>query len=341
MTANHGRRPYRWAMLLMLGIALAMPLLPYALAGKDSPIVVPNPGAELWRDARQALEGTTQVRGVDAGVLINDAGERWRAYRVQQLAPYSAYVLGGMLGLFALYFLVRGRIRIEGGRSGRVVQRSTVLERWVHWFVAAVFVVLGLTGLILLYGKWILIPILGPEGFSATAQVCKLAHNYLGPLFLVAIPLMFVVFLRDSLFNLKVDLKWMLKAGGYFGGRHPSSGKLNAGQKAWYWVAVLTGVVLCASGLILDFPNFGQGRELMQGAHLFHTIASVIVLAFFIVHLYLATIGTEGAFEGMVDGNVDANWAKQHHDLWFKEAEKAGEVLPAPDARGGDANQTT
>jgi len=208
-------------------------------------------------------QGRPRSGGVETGVLIQDTGERWRLYRSRRLVPYSAYILGGILGVGLLYFLVRGRIRIAGGRSGRTMQRNTRLERGVHWFTAALFIILGLSGLTLLYGKWVLIPLLGPEGFAVTAQVCKQLHNYSGPLFVVAIILLFGVFLRDGLFNRKVDLDWLMKAGGYLGGRHPSSEKFDAGQKLWYWVAVLAGVVLSVSGLLLDFPNFGQGRELL------------------------------------------------------------------------------
>ncbi len=337
MTVNHNRRPYLWGMLAILGAFLILPLLPYALADKDSFTLVPNPGADLWRDARRSLPGTTQVKGVvETGVLIQDTGERWRIYRIRQLVPYGAYILGGVLGLSVLYFLVRGRVRIAGGRSGRTIQRNTRLEQGVHWFTAILFIILGLSGLTLLYGKWVLIPLLGPEGFAATAQICKQLHSYSGPLFVIALVPLFGVFLRDSLFNPKVDLDWLMTAGGYLGGRHPSSEKFDAGQKLWYWVAVLAGVVLSISGLLLDFPNLGQGRELLQLSYLFHTIAGVIILAFFIVHVS-AAIGIEGALEAMVEGKVDANWAKQHHDLWYKKLDTAGSDEEVSSDKGNSA----
>lgn len=315
----------RWigAIALVVGVALLLPLIPYAVADKSSPIVVPNPGADLWREVRDAAQGTTQVEGVDSGVLVSDAGERWRRYRMQQLAPYGAMVLGGMLGVFVLYYLSRGKIRIEAGRSGRVVQRYTTPEMVVHWFLAITFVILALSGLVLLYGRWLLIPLLGPEGFSITATVSKNLHNYVGLLFTAIIPIAFFLYLKDSLFNLKIDGKWFMRLGGYLGGEEPSAEKVNAGQKAWYWVAMLGGIVLIVSGLILDFPNFQQGREWLQGAHVVHTIAAIGVLAFFVVHLYLATIGVEGAFESMVTGHVDENWAKQHHDIWYEDVKDA------------------
>lgn len=334
-SARRGRRGIALSIVVgLLALILIVPLVPYAVADKGPVGVPPNPGTQLWRDFRAAVAGTTQARGVDAGVLINDAGQEWRDYRVRRLVPYSAFVLGGMVGLFALYFLIRGRIRVEDGPSGKVIERSTRAERWIHWYIAVVFSVLGLTGLILLYGRWVLIPLLGPEGFSVTALVCKSVHNYGGLLFVLAVPLAFFAFLKDSLFKLRVDLGWFLRAGGYLGGPHPHSEKLNAGQKSWYWLAMITGVVLCVTGLILDFPNFEQGRELMQDAHLLHTVAAIAVLAFFVVHLYLATVGVQGAFQAMTSGYVDANWARQHHDLWYAQAERDGKVMDEAEAAG-------
>jgi formate dehydrogenase subunit gamma len=332
------RMPVFWLLSLLL-LVLVVPLVPYAIAGLE-PFAggVANPGAELWRDVRQRerpVNGSTQVRGVDTGILISESGELWRQYRIDRLVPYSAAVLGGMLALFALYYLIRGRIRIEEGRSGRLLRRYTTPEMVVHWLLAISFVILALSGLILLYGRWALIPLLGPAGFSVTAAVCKTLHNTVGLFFTVMVPIAFFLYLKDSLFNLKVDLNWFRRAGGYLGGEEPSAEKVNAGQKAWYWVAMLGGFVLIFSGLVLDFPNFQQGREWLQDAHVIHTIAAVGVTAFFIVHLYLGTVGVEGALESMTTGHVDANWARQHHDLWYRElqsgqgGEAGGEARPA------------
>jgi len=323
-----------FSVLSLLVLTLILPLIPYAVAELgDTASKVVNPGAELWRDVRQRdrnVAGSTQVRGVDTGILISQAGEQWRQYRIDKLVPYSAVILGGILGIFVLYYLIRGKIRIEEGRSGQLLRRYTSPEMVVHWLLAGSFVILALSGLILLYGRWALIPLLGPAGFSVTATVCKNLHNYIGLLFTVIVPIAFFLYLKDSLFNLKVDFKWFMSAGGYLGGKEPSAEKVNAGQKSWYWVAMLGGFVLIATGLLLDFPNFQQGREWLQDAHVIHTIAAVGVIAFFIVHLYLATIGVEGALESMTTGHVDANWAKQHHDLWYEELQ-AGQGRSAPE----------
>lgn len=325
-----------FALTLMM---LALTLAPQARAeGGETAGKIINPGTELWREARDANKGTTQVEGVDSGVLINDAGERWRQYRMQQLAPYGAIILGGMLGIFVLYYLIRGKIRIEAGRSGRVVRRYTGSEMLVHWFLAISFVILALSGLFLLFGRWILIPVLGPEGFSIIALVSKNLHNYVGLLFTAIIPIAFFIYLKDSLFNWKIDGQWFKRLGGYLGGEEPSAEKINAGQKSWYWVAMLGGLVLIASGLFLDFPNFQQSREWLQVAHIVHTIAAVGVMAFFVVHLYLATVGVEGTLESMVNGHVDANWAKQHQDLWYEEVK--GTAIDAQTLKSGAGGST-
>jgi len=329
-TLSQARSRYKltlWTMIVLLAAVIVVPLIPYTIAEVEKAttkegISNPNPGAQLWRDIRQRdkqVVGSTQVKGVDTGILISKQGEDWRLYRVEKFVPSSAVIFGLVLVLFAVYYMVRGKIRIEGERSGKMVQRSTKAERYIHWFAAVIFVLLALTGLIILYGRWVLIPILGAEGFAATASVSKTLHNYLGPLFLLALLAMFFGFIRDNFFNLKVDIDWFKQLGGYLGHGHPSSEKYNAGQKAWFWTAILGGLVLVVSGLVLDFANYGQGRTTMQGAHVIHTISSVVVIGFFIVHLYLATIGVEGSFDVMVSGNVPEEFARQHHDLWYKQ----------------------
>ncbi|MDH5326424.1 MAG: formate dehydrogenase subunit gamma [Gammaproteobacteria bacterium] len=324
------RRVIRNTFLVMMCLAI-LPLIPYAIEAVTEGVTNPNPGAQLWRDIRQrdgAVEGQTQIQGIERGVLISTQGEEWRQYRSDTLVPYSSIIFSAIILAFVVYYLVVGQIKIQGSKTGSTIQRTTKAERYVHWFAAGLFVILALTGLILLYGRWVLIPILGPEGFAVTATLCKLLHNYLGPVFIIAVILLFLYFVKDSVFNMKVDGAWFAKAGGYLGGEHPSSGKFNAGQKAWFWVAVLGGLVLSGSGLVLDFPNFEQGRVLMQDAHWVHSISAVVVIGFFFVHVYLASVGVEGALDAMVSGEVDSNWVKQHHDLWYEQVKDQAKTPP-------------
>ena len=342
MTATPSRRRSRKHLvifsLMLISLLLLVPLIPYGFTDASAAIEVPNPGSDLWRAVRGGAAANTQALGTDSGVLIDDAGQAWRNYRVEKLVPYSAMVLSAMIGIFVLYYLIRGKIPIEHGRSRRVMRGQVSFQTAVPGCVADTSVLLALTGLVLLYGRWVLIPVLGPEGFGATANIAKVIHDYVGPAFVLAVPLMFFVWLKDNIFNLKVDGMWFLRAGGYLGGKEPSAQKINAGQKSWYWTAVLTGIVLCVSGVIMLFPNYFQiSREFMMGSHLFHTIASVIVIAFFFVHVYLAAFGVEGALEAMTTGYVDENWAKQHHDLWYAEVKERGEILDGSSVGVGSA----
>lgn len=333
--ASRGHNIIKWVVATVF-LVLALPLVPYVFDAYADKTPVPaaassvaNPGAELWRAVRQRdgiVSGTTQARGVDAGTLINSTGEEWRDFRVTKLIPYSAYIFGAMLAVFLVYYLVRGRIRIKDGRSGVLIPRFTLFARWVHWVGAVSFMVLAFTGLVLLYGRFVLIPVLGAEGFGFTASVGKWLHDVTGPLFIVALIFMIFTFLKESLINFKVDGMWFLRAGGYLGGKHPSAEKVNAGQKLWYWAVALGGLAIVASGLVMYFPNFEQGRLLIQDSHMIHTLASVFVMAFMIVHIYLASFGVEGALECMTTGYCDSNWAKEHHDLWYEEMEKEGKV---------------
>jgi formate dehydrogenase subunit gamma len=322
---------HRWiirSLLLSVLLVLVLPLIPYLVqyghAGVG-PGAVPNPGADLWRAIRQRegeVTGSSQVQGVDSGVLINTVGEAWRQFRLEILVPYGATGMGVMLAIIVLFYLVRGRIAIPGGRSGQKVPRFRVNERMTHWVTVIVFWLLALTGLMLLYGRFVLIPLLGPEGFAVTASAAKEIHNLFGPLFLVAIGVLFVIFVKDNLPE-KEDLVWLAKGGGLFSGSHVSSGRFNAGEKIWFWIATLGGLAIGVSGLILDFPLFGQGRTVMSGAHVIHGSLALLVIVLSFAHIYIGTLGMEGSLESMTTGYVDANWAKSHHDRWYSRIRNA------------------
>jgi len=326
------RRAFRWSLVLFAFILIA-PLVPYALT-PDSPGVVRDTGADFWKTIRQGAPGeydVTQITQVEGNVLIYVNGDTWRMFRVEQMIPYTGWFLLGTLALIAAFFAFRGRIRIEGGRSGKLVPRFSVNQRVVHWFAAGLFVVLGLSGLVLLYGRLVLIPLLGPEGFAVTASACKEIHNLFGPIFPFAVIAIMVQFGRGNVFN-KIDLQWFLKAGGLFGGHAADSGYYNGGQKSWFWMTVLFGIVISSSGLVLDFPVFGQGRDILILALIAHGLTAVVFIAASIGHIYIGTLGMEGAVESMSSGYVDASWAKEHHNLWYAEMEKAGLVDVEPNA---------
>jgi formate dehydrogenase subunit gamma len=312
----------------------------------------------IWHDLRKGAPGKVTIPDPYAGTFIQSEGEDWRNIRNVDLSKvrqdqntvgvsqptetvawitlivnwvmiHASRILLGVLAVLAVFFAIRGRIKIKGGRSGRVMPRFSLVERIVHWFVAILFVLLALSGLILLFGRAALIPYIGSGPFGLIASAAMQGHNLFGPLFIPAILVLFVVFLRNNFFRL-IDLAWIFKGGGLLGG-HASSGRYNFGEKSWFWWATLCGIVLCASGMAMLFPDRAValvqhvypdvpgGRFVMQWANLAHSIMAVGFIAFAIGHIYLGTIGMEGALEGMTRGVVDENWAKEHHDIWYEE----------------------
>jgi len=298
------------SLLLLLALpAAAADALPGGALGKDS-------DADLWRQVRRgqafSLSGTTS----GTPVLVQSEGEQWRALRNGPISTYGGWLLVLSLAGVALFFLVRGRVRLAA-RSGRTVPRFTHAERAAHWFVAATFVLLALSGLVILFGKYVLQPVIGVGAFAVIASAALQGHNLFGPLFAAGIVVMFVLYLKDNLPR-AADFVWLLRGGVFFRG-HVSAWKFNFGEKAWFWISSLGGFALAASGLLLDFPWLAQTVNQLQLAHIVHAIAAVAVIAASFGHMYLGTVGVEGALEGMTTGRVDETWALEHHDLWAQE----------------------
>lgn len=315
--------PLRWLVALtLIGMTIA---LPTTVAVAQSSVRPPGEShfgpntaqggrstPDTWRDIRQGKRGTVVFPSAEGGVLIQSGGEVWRV-RHGTLARYGAWLLLAAVGIAGSYFVVRGRISIRGGRTGRVVPRFSLVERIVHWFVAVLFVLLATTGLVLLFGRYALLPIIGPEAFALVASAAMQAHNLFGPLFIPALVALCVTFVRGNGYR-GVDLKWLVKGGGFIGG-HASSHKYNFGEKSWFWWSLVMGLVLSASGIALLFPI--ADRSIAQLAILAHAAAALLFIVFAIGHIYLGTIGMEGALEGMTRGTVDENWAKHHHDPYL------------------------
>jgi formate dehydrogenase subunit gamma len=317
--------------LLFTTLFLYLPLLgaEETKANNAPTVKLMNPAAELWRSVRQReapVSGKTQIKGVDSGVLINSNGDRWRQFRVEQLIPIGGYVLAGVLLALAVFYMIRGKVPIEGGKSSHKLLRYSNYERTIHWFIAGIFIFLALSGLILLFGRPFLIPLIGKEAFSVLASASKEGHNLMGPLFLLALVLIFIKFVRRNIYQ-KGDLTWLLRGGGVIGSKHVPSNFFNMGEKSMFWLLVFVGGTIAVSGLVLVSPVFGQGRVWMELAHVGHAIGAIFMIAVIFGHIYIGTIGMEGAVEGMKTGYCDLNWAKEHHDLWASEAEKRGEIV--------------
>ncbi len=339
------RRMTLWTLALMLTASLALPLGGYLYSdvahAQDSAAEDSNPRANYWRAVREGNTGYSAVTGrsldggvinAETGTLIQNSGQNWRQYRNGWLANYGGWVLFASLMIVVLFFALKGRIKIAGGRSGYKVKRWSGWDRFLHWYTAILFVVLTVTGLSLLFGRAVLIPLMGPKGFSLWAGFAKTLHDIGGPLFSLGVLLMIASWVQHNMIK-GADFKWLFKGGGLIGNAHVSSGRLNAGEKIWFWFICLAGMAVIVTGFMLDFPTMGLSREVMQISSLIHAALAIFWIAFWIGHAYIGTMGTEGALEGMTTGYVDTNWAKQHHDAWYDEVR--GEEIRDDDVAGG------
>lgn len=313
--------------LLIVILFIAFPMASQAAKndGGDG-VLIKDPASELWRNVRQRdfpLAGTSQMKTPGANILINVPGEAWRQYRTLSLIPRaSILLLAALVGVF-LFRIIRGKIKLENGRSGIKILRFTLNQRVAHWCTAILFVLLAISGLVLLLGRMLIIPMMGPEAFSYIVNITRILHNYLGPAFAVSLIFLFVLFIRGNALSTKLDLDWLKQGGGLFG-KHASSGCYNAGEKGWFWIAVLVGVTIVGSGLVLDFPIFEQSRATMEFYLVVHGIAALVMIIASFGHIYMGTIAMEGAFEVMQTGYCDSNWAKEHHDIWYENIKDSG-----------------
>ena len=303
--------------------------------------------AEFWRRIRQGEGFNVSVPDQLGGALVQSEGDNWRAFRNGPLSIWGGWALFAVLAVLLLFYLARGRIRIDSGRSGQTIERFNNLERFSHWLLAGSFIILGLTGLNILYGRYALKPVIGPDAFAAITVVGKWLHNYVALAFMVALILIFVLWVRHNLPR-TADIIWILKGGGLLvKGSHPPAHKFNAGQKFVFWAVILLGLSLSLSGVALLFPfetsMFAKtfvvmnmvGFELptqltpleeTQLAQLWHSVVALALVVVVIAHIYIGSLGMEGAFDAMGTGHVDKNWAREHHSLWVDriESKRAG-----------------
>ena len=248
------------------------------------------------------------------------------------LRVYGGWLIVGALLMIVAFYWWRGQIKLHEAPTGREILRFTRWERIVHWTTAGAFVVLAVTGIFMLFGRYVILPLMGYTVFASLPAIGKNLHNFVGPLFVACMALMVGTFIGDNVWR-GYDWTWMCRIGDFLKGRHVSAGKYNAGEKVWFWFGVLgLGAVVSVSGLILDFPNFGQGRQTMQLAHVLHATAAVLFIAMSLGHIYLGTIGLEGSYDAMRYGTVDETWAKEHHDIWYRQVLKEGRAGVPEDA---------
>ena len=323
--------------------------------------------AEFWRAVRQGQEFTVSIPDKKAAIMIQSEGENWRNARNGPVTNFGGWVIVGMIILLAAFFGLRGRIRIDSGFSGKLIRRFSSLEIIAHWLTAGSFIVLGLTGLNIMYGRYLFGKSVESPGdfsglhqfFAFTAYYGKLAHNYIAFAFMLGVVMIFVLWVKDNIPR-GIDLKWLAVGGGMFSKDvHPPAKKFNAGQKLIFWTVVLGGTTMSVSGLILMFPFtiglfaptfevlnvFGLNLptdlsviEEMQLSQLWHAVVAVVMIAVIIAHIYIGSMGMEGAWDAMGSGMVDENWAREHHGLWV--AEVKGETPPGDDGAATEKSKS-
>ncbi len=290
----------------------------------------PGNNAPVWREVNSDQAHYASIPGLEAGVLIQRTGQKWRLFRNGVITVWGGWLMVLVPLLILGFFLWRGTIPLKEAPTGRKIERFTPTERYVHWTMAISFVTLGVSGIVMLWGKHFLLPILGHQLFGWLTYILKNLHNLVGPLFTVSIIVAFVMWVRDNLPR-SGDMNWLLRLGGLFSGEHGAevpSHRFNAGEKLWFWGGlVVFGLILSASGWTLDriVPGVDYYRSTMQLAEIIHAIAAVGMICMSLGHIYMGTIGMEGAYRAMRDGYVDEAWAKEHHELWYDDI-KAGKI---------------
>jgi formate dehydrogenase subunit gamma len=310
--------------MIVLGSVVSAP----AIAQKLGPDGAPNPTASVTsqRDLLKQFpraEGRIDIPDTKAGVLIQPMGRTWDYFHEVLLHWGAAILILGTIVLLGAAYLIIGRVPIAEGRSGRKILRFKAFERFSHWLTAVSFVILGLTGLNITFGKILLLPLVGPDAFTDISEAAKYVHNFTSFAFVAGLFLIAVIFFRDNILE-KVDIDWIKQGGGFIKDKHAPAGRFNLGEKAVYWLSLAAGVAVSASGFLLLFPFFaGLNIADMQLAQVVHAVVAVLFIALILGHIYIGTLGMEGAFEAMGSGEVDLNWAKEHHDLWLaKQIEK-------------------
>ncbi len=285
-----------------------------------------NPTADAVKEQQllqqlNKIEGRGTIPDTKSYVLEHPHGREWREFRTVTLKWIGGIAILGILAVLIIFYLVRGMVKLESGRSGRKIVRFNMFERFTHWMTATCFIILAISGLNITFGRSLLLPLMGPEAFTNWSELARFGHHYLSFPFTLGVVLIFLMWIGGNIPN-KIDVEWLKRGGGIVGHDHPPAERFNAGQKAIYWIVVLGGGAVAATGYLLMFPFYGTSVSGMETAQVVHAVVAVLFIAAMLGHIYIGTIGMEGAFEAMGEGTVDVNWAKEHHSLWLED-EKA------------------
>ena len=332
-----------WLSLLVAGTAFAQQQNPPPAsedtikAQQERAVTQPGNNAPVWREVRRGEAGpytTTTVRGRETEVLVQSWGDTWRRIRNGPVMFYGGWLLVLAIAAMLALYLWKGPVKLTEPLTGRQLRRFSAFEMTVHWTTAISFCLLGLSGLIMFFGKHVLLPVIGYTLFSWLTQFGKNVHNFIAPLFIVSAAVMVVIWARDNVWK-RYDWMWLRRSWAFFlKNEHIPSGRFNGGEKVWFWAGVLLlSIIMASSGLILLFPNFDQTRHTMQEAWIWHVTAAVLYMAAALAHIYMGTIGVEGAYGNMRNGYTDETWAKEHHEYWYRDVksgrrEAAGGAVP-------------
>lgn len=333
-----------WSLGRLISPAVAVLVLAFGLlvfpAEAQEPATGSNPTANAITE-QQLLDELNKVQGritipdQRAATLQQPQGRDYQRFHEGLLPWIGTVAIIGMLVALALFFLYRGRIRTVAGESGTRILRFNAFERLMHWMTATAFIILAITGLNFIFGKYVLMPLIGPQAFSAWSVWAKYMHDFVAWAFMLGVLVMLVMWIWDNLPD-RYDANWLKTAGGFFdksNRTHPPAGRFNTGQKLIFWAVVLGGATLSVSGIFMLFPFSFTDVNGMQTAQYVHATVGVIMIAVIIAHIYIGTLGMEGAYDAMGDGSVDLNWAKEHHSAWVeKEQARAAGKTPPPAA---------
>jgi formate dehydrogenase subunit gamma len=268
----------------------------------------------LFQEMRK-LQGRTTIPDYKAAVLEQPQGRSYQFFHERLLPWLMGALIVTMIAGLGLFFVLRGRIRTQAPETGIKVRRFNVLERATHWMTASCFIVLALTGLNYVFGKRLLFPLIGPDSFATISQWFKFAHTATAWPFMLGLLIMAVLWVRDNLPD-RHDWRWLREFGGFTTGTHPPAGRFNAGQKLIFWSVIIFGLALSVTGIMMLLPFGTLDINGMQWAQYGHASAASILIAVIIAHIYIGTLGMEGAYNAMVRGEVDLSWAREHHSLW-------------------------
>ena len=270
------------------------------------------------------ISGRISIPDTNAANLIQPAGRDWRDFQRSKLPIIGGVAIIGMLALLVIFLMVRGRIRVEHGFSGSKILRFASFERFTHWLTASCFIVLALSGLNISFGRILILPLFGAEAFSAMSTWAKYAHDYLAFPFMLGLIIMFLIWIKDNIPG-KLDLQWIRQGGGILAnGQHPPARRFNAGQKGIFWIVIIGGTLMSVSGWYLLFPYLPANVTALQFWTVIHAVIAMLFIAAMLAHIYIGSVGMEGAFDAMGTGEVDLNWAKEHHSLWVEEEQAKG-----------------